>query len=70
MLEAQPFIGELYDTLVGGVPRPANVTGEHYPRVSNAFFNRVHDVLSGELTAEQGLEQLERELTRMSRRGW
>ncbi|MCE9682532.1 ABC transporter substrate-binding protein [Halomonas alkalisoli] len=70
VLEAQPFIGELYDTLVGGVPRPANITGEHYPRVSNAFFNRVHDVLSGDLTAEQGLEQLERELSRMSRRGW
>jgi trehalose/maltose transport system substrate-binding protein len=70
VLKAQPFIGELYDTLVGGVPRPASVTGDNYPRVSNAFFNRVHDVLSGSLTAEQALEQLERELGRMSRRGW
>ncbi|MCE8051747.1 ABC transporter substrate-binding protein [Halomonas daqingensis] len=70
VLEVQPFIGELYDTLVSGVPRPANVTGEHYTRVSNAFFNRVHDVLSGDLTAEQALGQLERELNRISRRGW
>ncbi|QTF92205.1 ABC transporter substrate-binding protein, partial [Halomonas sp. BM-2019] len=70
VLAAQPFIGELYDTLVGGVPRPASVTGEHYPRVSNAFFNRVHEVLSGDLAAEQALQQLEAELTRMGRRGW
>ncbi|MCG6659358.1 ABC transporter substrate-binding protein [Halomonas campisalis] len=70
VLEAQPFIGELYATLVGGVPRPASVTGEHYARVSNAFFNRVHEVLSGDLAAEQALQQLEAELTRMGRRGW
>ncbi|PMR78663.1 ABC transporter substrate-binding protein [Halomonas urumqiensis] len=70
VLEAQPFIGELYTTLVGGVPRPASVTGEHYPRVSNAFFNRVHQVLSGNAEASQALEQLEGELRRLGRRGW
>ncbi len=70
VLEAQPFMGELYDTLLGGVPRPASVTGEHYPRVSNAFFNGVHEVLAGDATAEEMLQRLEGELNRLGRRGW
>jgi trehalose/maltose transport system substrate-binding protein len=70
VLEAHPFIGELYETVMNGVPRPASVTGESYPRVSNAVFNRVHDALSGDTSTEQAIQQLDSELTRLGRRGW
>ncbi|GGW38897.1 ABC transporter substrate-binding protein [Vreelandella hamiltonii] len=70
VLAAQPFIGELYETVMKGVPRPASVTGSAYPRVSNAVFNRMHDALSGNMTAEQAVQQLEGELSRLGRRGW
>ncbi|REC95269.1 ABC transporter substrate-binding protein [Kushneria indalinina] len=70
VLAAVPFFGTLYDTFTSAVPRPAAVTGDNYPRVSNAFFNTVHEVLSGNVSAEQGLEQLDRELSRLKRRRW
>ncbi|WP_434984683.1 ABC transporter substrate-binding protein [Vreelandella zhaodongensis] len=70
VLEAHPFIGELYETVMNGVPRPASVTGESYPRVSNAVFNRVHDALAGDISPEQAIQQLDSELTRLGRRGW
>ncbi len=70
VLDAHPFIGELYETVMNGVPRPASVTGESYPRVSNAVFNRVHDALSGDISPKQAIQQLDSELSRIGRRGW
>ena len=70
VLAAVPFFGTLYDTFTSAVPRPAAVTGDNYPRVSNAFFNTVHEVLSGNVSAEQGLSRLEGELERIKRRRW
>ncbi|HET8802414.1 MAG TPA: ABC transporter substrate-binding protein [Marinobacter sp.] len=70
VLAAVPFFGKLFETFKNGVPRPSSVTGESYGRVSNAFFNSVHDVLSGEAEPEQALSGLERELRRLGRRGW
>lgn len=70
VLAAVPFFGKLFETFKNGVPRPSSVTGENYGRVSNAFFNSVHDVLSGEAEPEQALSGLERELRRLGRRGW
>lgn len=70
VLAAVPFFGELFETFKNGVPRPSSVTGENYGRVSNAFFNSVHDVLSGEAEPEAALGSLERDLRRLGRRGW
>lgn len=70
VLAAVPFFGTLYETFTLAVPRPAAVTGDNYPRVSNAFFNTVHEVLSGNVAAYQGLERLEGELERIKRRRW
>lgn len=70
VLAAVPFFGELFETFKNGVPRPSSVTGENYGRVSNAFFNSVHDVLSGEAEPEEALGSLERDLGRLGRRGW
>ena len=70
ILAAHPFIGNLYETVMNGIPRPASVTRGAYPRVSNAIFNRVHDALSGSVKPEQAVQQLESELARLGRRGW
>ncbi|TFH86327.1 ABC transporter substrate-binding protein [Billgrantia azerbaijanica] len=70
VLASNPAMGELYETLRNGVPRPASVTGDAYSRVSNAFFNRTHQVLSGELDGATAVHQLDRELKRLGRRGW
>ncbi|RKR03332.1 carbohydrate ABC transporter substrate-binding protein (CUT1 family) [Kushneria sinocarnis] len=70
VLAAVPFFGTLYDTFTSAVPRPSAVTGDKYPRVSNAFFNAVHEVLSGNTGAEQGLANLQSELERIKRRRW
>ncbi|TLF51802.1 ABC transporter substrate-binding protein [Halomonas urmiana] len=70
VLASNPSMSELYETLTHGVPRPATVTGDAYARVSNAFFNRTHQVLSGELDGASAVEQLGRELERLGRRGW
>lgn len=70
VLAAHPFIGNLYETVMNGIPRPASVTRGAYPRVSNAIFNRVHDALSGSVKPEQAVQQLESELARLGRRGW
>ncbi|MCM2131170.1 ABC transporter substrate-binding protein [Larsenimonas rhizosphaerae] len=70
VLKAAPFFGTLYTTFTSAVARPSAVTRDKYPRVSNAFFNTVHKVLSGQTTAEQGLEALEGDLDRVKRRRW
>ena len=69
VLTANPFFGELFDTFTNAVQRPSSVTGSKYPQVSNAFFNAVHRVLSGSQGAAESLQQLDRELKRMSRGG-
>ena len=70
VLAAVPFFGDLYETFENGVPRPSSVTGDSYGRVSNAFFNATHQVLSGEAEPDQALTALERQLQRLGRRGW
>ncbi|WP_280553847.1 ABC transporter substrate-binding protein [Halomonas sp. 25-S5] len=70
VLASNPSMSELYETLTNGVPRPATVTGDSYARVSNAFFNRTHQVLSGDLDGASAVQQLGRELERLGRRGW
>jgi trehalose/maltose transport system substrate-binding protein len=59
VLKANPFFGDLYDTFVGAVPRPATVTGVKYNEVSAAFWNATHEVLSGKTKAEDSLKKLE-----------
>ncbi|MFC0269065.1 ABC transporter substrate-binding protein [Kushneria aurantia] len=70
VLAAVPFFGTLYNTFTSAIPRPSAVTGDKYPRVSNAFFNTVHEVLSGNTEAQQGLDGLQSELRRIKGRGW
>ncbi|MDI5934559.1 ABC transporter substrate-binding protein [Halomonas kalidii] len=68
VLAAVPFFGTLYDTFANAVARPSAVTGESYGRVSNAFFDTTHGVLSGDTPAADALAQLEGQLRRLERR--
>lgn len=70
VLEAVPFFGTLYTTFQNAVARPSSATGDKYGRVTNAFFNAVHRVLSGNQTGVEAVTQLDRELSRLKRRRW
>jgi trehalose/maltose transport system substrate-binding protein len=67
VLKANPFFGDLYDTFVGAVPRPATITGVKYNEVSAAFWNTAHDVLSGTAKADEGLKKLETKIESIRR---
>nr|WP_299243648.1 ABC transporter substrate-binding protein [uncultured Halomonas sp.] len=70
VLEAVPFFGTLYETFTNAVARPSAPTGDNYGRVSNAFFNATHNVLSGNQSSAEALSQLDSELSRIKRRRW
>lgn len=67
VLKANPFFGDLYETFVGAVPRPATVTGAKYNEVSAAFWNATHDVLSGTAKADESLKKLENKIESIRR---
>lgn len=67
VLEAVPFLAQLSDTFAGAVARPSAVMGARYNRASAAFYQGVHEILSGRIDAERGLVALERRLARISR---
>ncbi len=70
VLAAAPFFGDLYETFTNAVARPSKPTGEKYNRVSNAFWNAVHSVKSGQADAATALADLEGQLASIRRRGW
>ncbi len=70
VLAASPFFGDLLDTFTSAVARPSRVTGAKYNKVSSAFWNATHAVLSKSKTADQALSDLEAELKSIKRRGW
>jgi trehalose/maltose transport system substrate-binding protein len=69
VLQANPFMGELYGVFSHAVARPTVIAGTHYNQVSNEFWNATHDVLSGREKAEVALPQLAATLLRVSRGG-
>ncbi len=70
VLDAVPFFGTLYDTFTNAVARPSAATGDNYGRVSNSFFNAVHQVLSGDQSGAEAVAQVDSELSRIKRRRW
>jgi trehalose/maltose transport system substrate-binding protein len=62
LLDAQPFMGALYDVFTSAAARPSTVTGELYNEVSAAYFNAVHSILTGEDDSENALIDLEDKL--------
>lgn len=69
ILGPNPFFGDLYETFMNAVARPSRVTGARYNEVSSNFWNAVHATLSGNGDAATNLQQLERDLVRLSRGG-
>ena len=70
VLKASPFLGKLYDVFANAVVRPTTVTGQKYPRVSEAFWNAVNSVLVGQAKAEDALKSLESELNTIKGAKW
>ena len=67
LLEARPFIAELYPILTSAVARPARMVGSSYNRLSAVFWNAVHDTLAGEGDAAANLAAAQRRLERLRR---
>ncbi|MCX7783625.1 MAG: ABC transporter substrate-binding protein [Meiothermus sp.] len=70
VLRAAPFVGKMDDVMSSATVRPTTITGAKYPRVSEAFWNAVHSVLTGQARAEDALAQLETTLNRIKGNGW
>jgi trehalose/maltose transport system substrate-binding protein len=69
ILAANPFLGSLLGTFTNAVARPSRATGSRYNQVSSAFWNAVHESLSGRSPPETSLAQLDAALNRLSRGG-
>jgi trehalose/maltose transport system substrate-binding protein len=59
LLEAQPWMGNLYDVFINAVARPSTITSPSYNQVSTKFYNAVYSVLTGKKDAQTALEELE-----------
>jgi trehalose/maltose transport system substrate-binding protein len=70
ILAVNPHFAMLREALAQAVPRPSRVTGLSYNRVSSAFWNTVHDILSGEAEVQSALIGLEQRLQRIRGEGW
>jgi trehalose/maltose transport system substrate-binding protein len=62
LLAKRPYIVDLLPVVKSAVARPTTVTGEQYAEVSAAYHNHVHDILTGEVSAAEGVANLEAEL--------
>ena len=70
VLKANPFMGQLLSTFTNAVARPSLETGSKYNQVSTAFWNTVHDVLSGKTKADVALASLQGQLKRIRKASW
>lgn len=66
-LHARPDLEQLKGVFTGGtIARPSRIAGKRYDQVSKAYFSAVHSILTGEVTAEKALADLEAELVRIT----
>jgi trehalose/maltose transport system substrate-binding protein len=70
VVTAVPFFKDLFSTFTNAVARPSKITGANYNKVSNAFWNATHSVLSGKAKAPEALASLEGDLKKIKRSGW
>jgi trehalose/maltose transport system substrate-binding protein len=69
ILAKNPFVGELLPTFTNAVARPSRATASKYNQVSAAFWNAVHESLSGTTPADKSLPALAKTLQRIGRDG-
>lgn len=66
-LASRPGLERVQDIVTGGpTTRPSTVSGRQYAQVSRAYYTAVHSVLTGEVTAEKAMADLEAELVRIT----
>jgi len=64
---SRPGLERMRDIITGGATtRPSTITGRHYAEVSRAYYSAVHSVLTGEVTAEKAMADLEVELVKLT----
>ena len=62
VLAAWPYLAGLLPVVKSAVARPSTVTGAQYVEVSAAYHNHVHAILTGDVSAAEGVARLEAEL--------
>jgi len=66
-LKTRPDLQRLEEVFKNGaVARPSTIAGEKYAEVSQAYFSAVHSVLTGEVSAEKAMADLETELVKIT----
>lgn len=66
-LASRPGLERMKDIITGGATtRPSTITGRHYAEVSRAYYSAVHSVLTGEVSAEKAMGDLEAELVKIT----
>lgn len=65
VLESVPFFESLYDVFINSFPRPSNITSPYYNDVSTVFYRSIHSVLTGKMSTQAALEQIEVELQKI-----
>jgi trehalose/maltose transport system substrate-binding protein len=68
--EQQPIIPQWKDVFLQAVPRPSAPTLGSYNQVSSMFWSATHDVLSGNASAAEALENLEADLADLKGDAW
>jgi trehalose/maltose transport system substrate-binding protein len=70
VLAANPYYSVVLEVFnKGKATRPSTTARNLYPDVSRAYFEAVHEVLSGKKLASQAAPDLEKELTRLLKMG-
>lgn len=70
VLAANPFFARMPDILNAAVARPSTVTGAKYTQVTTAFYTGVHEVLTGQATAQSTLSSVEQTLGDIKGESW
>lgn len=65
-----PIFADFKAIFSSGVARPSSQTGTQYPRVSKAVYNAAYDVLSGRISGQQAVAELEARLQRIKGDQW
>lgn len=68
VLKAQPHAAAMKDVFLSAVPRPSTAAGRHYNEVSGAYYQAVHDVLSGKTPAKESLAAAEAKIREIMER--
>jgi trehalose/maltose transport system substrate-binding protein len=67
VLAKNPWFKDLLPVFQNAVGRPSGVAGAKYNQVSEAFWTGVHEVISGQKTADVALREIEAKLQRILR---